>query len=258
MSKDWCEMCLATQREVSGFKENAVFTVIQKSQQYPKKLGRLLEIWSRKFEDGKFIRCKFRAAFDGRNQVPGEDCRKNIFWPTPASATIKLLFAWTATTMARGGVKARSADLTTFFLQSPVDEEYGGHNIAIPGSFILAEGDVDEWAAERQRLIDIRDGEDGERRLRDEVKAWRRKRSHEYFQSQQMIYGDRAASARSGERLTGWVVKDMGYTQSQVDPCFFFLIPKVLAPEVINAAIEEFEQQLTQAASGTTRTNSTC
>ena len=254
LAEDWAEMCLATQREVTGFKENAVFVVRRKAEKYPKKLGRLLEIWSRKFEDGKFKRCKFRAVVDGRTQKLGKDCRPNVFWPTPASATIKLLFAWSSTAMRRakearlprGTGKVRSADLSTFFLQSPVDEEYGGHCVAIPGSFILAEGTVDEWAAERARLIKIRDGPDGATKLKAEAKTWTRKRGDEYYESQQMIYGDRAASARSGERLTGWVIS-IGYTQSAVDPCFFFLVPKVIAPELVAALTEELEQHLADA-----------
>jgi hypothetical protein len=255
LADDWAEMCLATQREVTGFKDNAVFLVKRKSEEYPSKLHRMFELWSRKFTDGQFKRCKFRCVFDGAKQVPGVDCRQKVFWPTPAQATIKLIFAWAATTMRRaqeqgrplGTGKVRSADLSTFFLQSPVDDDYGGHNVSIPGSFILAEGNIDEWAGERKRLIDIRDGPDGERRLKDEVKAWSRKRRHEYYQSQQMIYGDRAASARSGERLTAWM-KLQGYTQSEVDPCFFYLIPKAASPEVSAAITDEIDQHLKQAS----------
>ena len=254
LAADWAELCLATQREVSGFKENAVFIVKRKCDEYPVKLTRLIELWSRKFKNGKFERCKFRAALDGRFQVPGIDCRQKVFWPTPASAVLKLIMAWAATTMRRaqeqgkpdGTGKARSSDLSTFFLQSPVDDEYGGHSVTIPGSFVLAEGNIDEWAEERARLIGLRDGPDGKTRLREEVRMWSRKRRNEYYQSQQMIYGDRAASARSGERLTAWM-KSQGYTQSTVDPCFFFLLPKSVSPQTAAAMTEEINQHLDQA-----------
>ena len=214
-------------REVNSYKEKAVLTAIHDAALDPQavkgeKWYHLLPLWTRKFERGVFVKNKFRAAMDGSQMRPGEDCRPDIFSPTPMSATVKWMLALCATRLKRGLRKMRSIDLETFFLQTDINPKYGGHKIAVPPYWITGEMTLDEVTALHNKYMEWSKLPDGPAKLREERRKWKKRSNIYYFRSEKMIYGDKAASRESNDSLNHALTVEMHYTRSTYDPCLFW------------------------------------